>query len=520
MNRALRSLIPMFAGTLLLAAPSMAPAQTPTDKTPQSGSPGAEADIPSYSLLEASSKGLVSVDARGTDDGRMTVSVTNRTRRPLRVVLPPGIVAQSATGQFGGMGGMGGGMGGMGGGMGGMGGGMGGMGGGGMGGGTMPPMMGMMMLSRLIMYFCGDPESWDPRSMMMGMGMGGGMMGGMGGMGMGGGMGGGMMGGGMRSVPPSTLAYADLNPKQTRKLPTRLISLTAPDPQTGLSLPQKDEPLRLVGDVARVNDDPRVQKALRRLAAQKIPTSVSQLVMWRLSGGLEWDEIAQLAEKYGVKPYELTLARNFAEHLDALDEKSGETGSILFQIEGADANSEAIAAELTEVFKGKTVLGLQAKIGIPARPEGPSVACHVRLQSGGALVQVATSDGMARNWVTFGKFPLKTKGADGKLDAAKLADGVAEGIISRLVRAQILKEKARDKGKLVYLIRIDNVSPLILSGLALQSAAGKADAPSRVLTSLGIPPRKYLTLPASEDVVKAFGLRQGIRVSALDLSGL
>ena len=77
--------------------------------------------------------------------------MTNRTKRPLRILLPPGIVLQSATGQ---MGGMGGGMGGMGGGMGGGGmggGGMGGgMGGGGWvaawaaagGGGTMPPMMG------------------------------------------------------------------------------------------------------------------------------------------------------------------------------------------------------------------------------------------------------------------------------------------------------------------------------------------------------------------------------------------
>ena len=82
--------------------------------------------------------GLVSVKAEGIGDGRMTFSVTNKSKRQLRVVLPPGIIAQGATGQFGGMGGMGGGMGGMGGGgMGGMGGGMGGMGGGmgGMGGG-------------------------------------------------------------------------------------------------------------------------------------------------------------------------------------------------------------------------------------------------------------------------------------------------------------------------------------------------------------------------------------------------
>ena len=183
---------------------------------------------PEINLLTAMRDGLVTVEAEGRDDGRMTLSVTNNTNRQLRVVLPPGIIAQGATGQFGGMGGMGGGMGGGGGGMGGgmggggMGGGMGGMGGGGMGGGgmggmgsmgrssgTMPATMGMMMLARIIMYFCGDPDSWDMRSLMIGMM--GGMGGGMGGMGGGmGGMGGGMGGGWvavMRSVPADPSSF-------------------------------------------------------------------------------------------------------------------------------------------------------------------------------------------------------------------------------------------------------------------------------------------------------------------------
>ena len=351
------------------------------------------------------------------------------------------------------------------------------------------------------------------------MGMGGGMMGGMGGGmgGMGGGMGGGMMGGGMRSVPASTLSYADLRPRQTRTLPTRLVSITPPDPQVGPMVPEQDERLRIVGDVSRVNNDPRVQKALRRLAAEKVPSSVSQLVMWRLTSGLDWNDIARFAE--WANPYEVTLARDFVEHLDGLQEKDGETGSLLFQVEGTDAAGQAMAAELTEVLKGKSVLGLQAKIGIPSRPEGPAVACKVRLQGGEALVQVASSDGPAQNWVAFGKFPVKTKDAKGNLDAARLADGVAAGIIGRLVRAQIV-QKGREKGKLIYLIRIDNASPMILSGLALQGAASKADDPARVVTSIGIPPRKYLTLPASEDLVKALGLKQGIRVTALDLSAL
>jgi hypothetical protein len=103
-------------------------------KTSRSAKLPTEAQIPAVNLLTALRNGEISVHAEGIGDGRMTVSITNLSHRQLRVVLPPGLIASGATGQFGGMGG--GGMGGMGGGMGGMGGGMGGMGGGmgGMGG--------------------------------------------------------------------------------------------------------------------------------------------------------------------------------------------------------------------------------------------------------------------------------------------------------------------------------------------------------------------------------------------------
>ena len=67
-------------------------------------------------------------------------------------------------------------------------------------------------------------------------------------------------------------------------------------PKHGLRLPEKGEPLRIVGDISQVNDDARVQKALRRLAADKAPTSLSQLVMWNLAAGLDWNTIAQLSQ--------------------------------------------------------------------------------------------------------------------------------------------------------------------------------------------------------------------------------
>ena len=89
-----------------------------------------------------------------------------------------------------------------------------------------------------------------------------------------------------------------LAPNQTRHLPTRLVSLSAPDPDEGLALPAAGEKLQILGDVAKVNDNPRVQKALRRLAAAKAPTSLSQLVMWRVAADLDWNTIAQLSRSW------------------------------------------------------------------------------------------------------------------------------------------------------------------------------------------------------------------------------
>src|SRR5262245_13096714 len=57
-------------------------------------------ELPALNLLEAARAGTVSLNAEGTGDGRMTLSVTNKTKRQLRVVLPPGLIAAGATGQF------------------------------------------------------------------------------------------------------------------------------------------------------------------------------------------------------------------------------------------------------------------------------------------------------------------------------------------------------------------------------------------------------------------------------------
>ncbi|MGE3821925.1 MAG: hypothetical protein AB7I30_21135, partial [Isosphaeraceae bacterium] len=57
-------------------------------------------EVPTYNLLEAMDKGLVTVAAEGDGRGRMTLAVRNKSRDPLRVVLPPGLIASGASGQM------------------------------------------------------------------------------------------------------------------------------------------------------------------------------------------------------------------------------------------------------------------------------------------------------------------------------------------------------------------------------------------------------------------------------------
>jgi hypothetical protein len=333
---------------------------------------------------------------------------------------------------------------------------------------------------------------------------------------MGGGMGGGGMGGGMRSVPPTGLSFTTLNAGQTKALPTRLVSLSTPNLEEGLILPEQGEKLRILSPT-QANVSPLAQKALKRLATAKAPTSLSQLIMWRVAAGLEWETIAQLSEKW-ANDYELTLAMDFVDHLQTSPQ--GETGRVLLQVTGSDAASEATALEFGKAIQGVTLLGLQAQVGeIPEQPEAPSVACRVRFTATDAMVQVASSDKAAKSWVPFGKFTLPATAVKGKIDTVKFADSLAEGILNRLVRTQLTRGP-REKGKETFKLRIDNASPFILNGLAVLGTENKDDVIPRVLSGIALSPRRTMTVPASEEVVKTMGLKKGIKLMAIDLSGL
>jgi hypothetical protein len=91
-------------GLLIPLGLAQADEPSKTDGSKESTKPDPKQSAPpALGLLDAMRSGAISVDAQGQGDGNMNLIVTNQTKRKLRVVLPPGLVASGATGQFGGM---------------------------------------------------------------------------------------------------------------------------------------------------------------------------------------------------------------------------------------------------------------------------------------------------------------------------------------------------------------------------------------------------------------------------------
>ncbi|MBX6315472.1 MAG: hypothetical protein IRY99_21555 [Isosphaeraceae bacterium] len=329
------------------------------------------------------------------------------------------------------------------------------------------------------------------------------------------------MGMGFRSVPPTGLPHATLKPGQTRHLPTQLFSLRGPAPDGRVALPAKGERLT-IGDIGQVNDDPWVRVALKRLAEDKAPPTVAQLVLWHVHNGLSWETIAQFSRGW-ANAEEMALARSFVRELrDAQGRElpRGESGKLYWELTTRKDENAPVAADLKTVLDGRSVLGLAAKKGVPARPEGPSLAVRIRLEGDEAFVRLDTPDLKAGGWSEGEKFVLKLKRGEEPLSAAEVADALAEKILTRLLDVRLIPG-GKYRGKSVYKIRIENRSPLILNALVLAGTeSGEAAGRPSLLAGLSLPPHKGLTVPTSTDVVERLGLKEGLRVLAVDLSGL
>ncbi|MHC5545035.1 hypothetical protein ACYOEI_42910, partial [Singulisphaera rosea] len=240
--------------------------------------------------------------------------------------------------------------------------------------------------------------------------------------GMGGGMGG-MGGGGFRSVPPSSLPTALLKPKQTRHLPTVIASLNGPNEANQATMPAKGEKLR-VGDIDRTNGDPRTKAAMKKLADEKAPQAIAQLVLWNVASGLDWAEIAKDSREW-ANGEELTLARQFVERLDADSEStSKDAGLIYWDVTTVGkTQGDTLAGEVRDLLSKHGMLGLTGKKGIPDKPEGPALAIRAEFDDRKVEIQVRSSDADGTAWKKLESFTVKRPEAG---DAKAVAGNATE----------------------------------------------------------------------------------------------
>jgi hypothetical protein len=79
---------------------------------------------------------------------------------------------------------------------------------------------------------------------------------------------------------------------------------------------------------------------------------------------------------------------------------------------------------------------------------------------------------------------------------------------------------ASPKSKDLYTIRVENYSSLLLNGVAIHGVGVKPTEPARLLVGISLAPRRTFSVPATGELVERYGLKDGIKVLALDLSGL
>ena len=201
-------------------------------------------------------------------------------------------------------------------------------------------------------------------------------------------------------------------------------------------MPAQGEKLTL-GDVAQLTRDPRTAAAVRRLASEKAPTVASQLVMWNVSAGLDWDAISKLSAAW-ASPRDVALARRFVESLDS--PTAEETGRIFVQVEG-DSDLSSAFAKLAK--GGGSLLGLKVETGAlrqARRPRPGRDDRRVGVEATRPRSPRRPSDGKGQ-WVDAGKLTLPLAKKDGKLDVVAFTDAMADGLLGKVLEARLVKAK-------------------------------------------------------------------------------
>ena len=463
------------------------------DATDSGSRPVTPSDLATVDLMDAARAGKVTVAAEGRGDGVLLLTVANRSRKPLRIVLPSALTATGAAGRYGVLGGLGGGVSTLG-----------------------RPFAnnadgagqpaGLAMFGRLVTTAV-EPHV---RNLAGFTPTGAAML---------------SASSALRSVAPAGPASAELAPGQSRRLATRLVSLEGPpaNPQGGLVYPALGQDLTLA-PIESLNFDGRTRQILERLGSEQAASGPAQLVLWRVAARLDWSEIEQAAKAW-ANPFEVTLARRAELEIADPAARIAAPTRIYVDVDTRGGDDRKHVDAVVNALAGRRLFGMRVERGAPARPVGPAVALRMTIApatAGGkpeARVTVYATDSHATAWTTIGKFSLPILNDAGSFEAAAFADAASQAVLSRLVRAQLSKGP-REKGKLTYRVRIDNGSPLILNGLAVAGLEIRAANDAQVMAGISLPPHRNLILPVSVEYVEKLGLKRGVRVLAADFGGL
>ena len=282
-------------------------------------------------------------------------------------------------------------------------------------------------------------------------------------------------------------------------------------------MPQEGEALKIRNIDAIEGVSPRLRNVVKKLAQEKAPEAVAQLVLWHLGYEIDWPTLEDLSRPWANRS-EVALAKQFVNRLGGIEAADPvvEPGTIFYDLSAAGTQHLLLAAEVRRLLDDRPLLGLTARFGVPAQPQGPALACRIELKDGPTLVRVSSSDEAGNSWVDMAKFSVAMLDSeDNPPTPSEFIDRVAAGLLDRLIRVRLTREGQGKDG-----IRVENGSPLVLNGLTLAGREATTCSQNLPLVGLSLSPRKAMTIPAPSRVVRRLGSGKGIRVLAADLSGL
>jgi hypothetical protein len=399
---------------------------------PEEPIPGTDAQAETVKVLEAEKAGTLAVEVRGQGQDRVRVTLMNNSSKRLNVVLPPGLVASSATAQGAG---------------------------GGAGGGGGFQSMGLGAVTNRSGGF-GEFAASNSQP-------------------------------GFHSIAPS----APSNKPAVTVPAGQKVDLDIPAVclNFGLPTPTSRNKFRLM-DVEDYSRDARVHKALRALATFGTSHGTAQAAMWRVCNDLPFEVMLAQGGKT-VNPFEVALAARFLDALDrsadSVDLAYLTEARLFVTVEGDGALAKD-AKRLAASIDGLRILGLPVRLSFSGEvPQTLAPALHlgVTLSSspsgetrGKVVVQTTNGLGQASDWSVLGRVSFKEGQDFTALDGGAFATILDRAVGSAFVTAKVAKKSANSTT-----LRIENKLPFTISSVSIK-AGSSATSPMVTLSGLGVGP--------------------------------